>query len=181
MEAIMKQNKELILSSIVAALALFLMIIAGIMPIGTYAIPVLASLLYIVLVKEIGYGWAVMAYAVTSIMSLILCADKETAINFILFFGYYPILEMQLKKIKLLVLRIIVKLTIFNAAMIVIFYIATFVLMVPASAYTVFGLYIPWIILAVGNVVFIIYDYALTGLTKQYDRYWSKIIKKIIK
>ena len=67
----MKQNKKLILSSIVAALALFLMIIAGIMPIGTYAIPVLASLLYIVLVKEIGYGWAVMAYAVTSIMSLI--------------------------------------------------------------------------------------------------------------
>ena len=54
MEAIMKQNKKLILSSIVAALALFLMIIAGIMPIGTYAIPVLASLLYIVLVKEIG-------------------------------------------------------------------------------------------------------------------------------
>lgn len=96
MEAIMKQNKKLILSSIVAALSLFLMIIAGIIPIGTYAIPVLASLLYIVLVKEIGYGWAVMAYAVTSIMSLILCADKETAINFILFFGYYPILKMQL-------------------------------------------------------------------------------------
>ena len=76
----MKQNKKLILSSIVAALALFLMIIAGIMPIGTYAIPVLASLLYIVLVKEIGYGWAVMAYAVTSIMSLILCADKELSL-----------------------------------------------------------------------------------------------------
>ena len=73
----MKQNKKLILSSIVAALALFLMIIAGIMPIGTYAIPVLASLLYIVLVKEIGYGWAVMAYAVTSIMSLIHVTSKN--------------------------------------------------------------------------------------------------------
>ena len=73
----MKQNKKLILSSIVAALALFLMIIAGIMPIGTHAIPVLASLLYIVLVKEIGYGWAVMAYAVTSIMSLIHVTSKN--------------------------------------------------------------------------------------------------------
>lgn len=176
MEAIMKQNKKLILSSIVAALSLFLMIIAGIIPIGTYAIPVVASLLYIVLVKEIGYGWAVMAYAVTSIMSLILCADKETAINFILFFGYYPILKMQLEKIHLLALKIIIKLTIFNAAMIAVFYIATFILMIPASAYTVFGLYIPWIILAVGNVVFIIYDYALTGLTKQYDRYWLSLI-----
>lgn len=177
----MNQNKKLILSSIVAALSLFLMIIAGIIPIGTYAIPVVASLLYIVLVKEIGYGWAVMAYAVTSIMSFILCADKETAINFILFFGYYPILKMQLEKIHLLALKIIIKLTIFNAAMIAVFYIATFILMIPASAYTVFGLYIPWIILAVGNVVFIIYDYALTGLTVQYDKYWSKIVKKIIK
>lgn len=177
----MKQNKKLIISSIIAALALFLMIIAGIIPIGTYAIPVVASLLYIVLVKETGYGWALMAYAVTSIMSLILCADKETAINFILFFGYYPILKMQLEKIHLLALRIIIKLTIFNAAMIAVFYIATFILMIPASAYTVFGLYIPWIILAVGNVVFIIYDYALTGLTVQYDKYWSKIVKKIIK
>lgn len=177
----MKQNKKLIVSSMVAALALFLMIIAGLIPIGTYAVPVVASLLYIVLVKETGYGWALMAYAVTSIMSLILCADKETAINFILFFGYYPILKMLLEKIKPLVLRIIIKLIIFNVAMIAIFCIATFVLMIPASAYTVFGLYIPWIILAVGNVVFIIYDYALTGLTVQYDKYWSKIVKKIIK
>lgn len=177
----MKQNKKLIISSIVAALSLFLMIIAGIIPIGTYAIPVIASLLYIILIREVGYGWAIMAYTVTSIMSLILCADKETAINFILFFGYYPILKMLLEKIKPLIIKIIIKLIIFNIAMIAVFYIAKFLLMIPESSYTIFGLYIPGIILAVGNVVFIIYDYALTGLTAQYDNYWSRIIRKIIK
>lgn len=177
----MKQNKKLIISSLVAALALFLMIIAGFIPIGIYTIPVIASLLYIILIREVGYSWAIMAYAVTSIMSLILCADKETAINFILFFGYYPILKTLLEKIKPLVLRIIIKLIIFNIAMIAIFYIAKFLLMIPDSSYVVFGLYIPWLILAIGNVVFIIYDYALTGFTAQYDRYWSRHIKKIIK
>lgn len=177
----MKQNKKLIVSSIVAALALFLMIIAGIIPIGTYAIPVIASLLYIILVRETGYGWAIMSYTVTSIMSLILCADKETAINFILFFGYYPILKILFEKIKPLVLRIIIKLIVFNAAMIAVFYIAKFLLMIPSSSYTIFGIYMPGLILAVGNVVFILYDYALTGLTAQYDKYWSKIIRKMIK
>ena len=64
--------------------------------------------------------------------------------------------------------------------MIVIFYIATFVLMVPASAYTVFGLYIPWIILAVGNVVFIIYDYALTGLTNNMTDIGARLSKRLL-
>ena len=177
----MRQNKKLIVSSIVAALALFLMIIAGIIPIGTYAVPVIASLLYIVLVREIGYGWAIMAYAVTSVMSLILCADKETAINFILFFGYYPILKTVFDKIKLKVLNLIIKLIIFNIAMITVFYIAKFLFMIPDSSYVVFGFYIPWAILAFGNIVFVIYDYALTGLIAQYDRHWSNIIRKIIK
>lgn len=177
----MKQNKKLIVSSIVAALALFLMIIAGIIPIGTYAVPVIASLLYIVLIREVGYSWAIMAYAVTSIMSLILCADKETAINFILFFGYYPILKTLLEKIKPKILKIIVKLIIFNIAMIAVFYIAKFIFMIPDSSYIVFGVYIPWAILAVGNVVFVIYDYALTGLIAKYDRNFSSIIRKIIK
>lgn len=177
----MKQNKKLIVSSIVAALALFLMIIAGIIPIGIYAIPVIASLLYIILVREVGYGWAIMSYTVTSIMSLILCADKETVINFILFFGYYPILKILLEKIKPLVLRIIIKLIVFNTAMIAVFYIAKFLLMIPSSSYTILGIYMPGLILAVGNIVFIVYDYALTGLTAQYDKYWSKIIRKMIK
>ena len=126
----MKRNKKLILSSIAAALALFLMIAASIIPIGTYAIPVIASLLYIVIIREVSCGWAVMSYAVTSIMSLILCANKETAINFILFFGYYPILKMLLEKIKPSVLKIIVKLIIFNIAMVAIFYIAKYVFIV---------------------------------------------------
>lgn len=177
----MKRNKKLILSSIAAALALFLMIAASIIPIGTYAIPVIASLLYIVIIREVSCGWAVMSYAVTSIMSLILCANKETAINFILFFGYYPILKMLLEKIKPSVLKIIVKLIIFNIAMVAIFYIAKYVFLIPDSSYIVFGLYVPWVILLAGNVVFIIYDYALTGIISQYDKFWSKIVKKIIR
>lgn len=177
----MKQTKKLAVGGIVTALATFLMIIAGLIPIGTYAVPVIASLLYIVLIKEVGYSRAIMSYAVTSILSFFLCFDKETVINFILFFGYYPMLKILLEKIKLKALRIIIELIIFNVAMIGIFYIAKYVFMIPGDSYVIFGLYVPWLILALGNVVFLIYDYALTGLVTQYDERWSRIISKIIK
>ncbi len=177
----MKNTKKLVLSSIVTALSTFIMIIAGFIPIGTYAIPVIASLLYVILVKEAGISWAVMSYAATSLLSLIVCLDKEAAVCFILFFGYYPILKMIIEKIKLKIVSIIIKLIVFNASMTGIFFIAKYLLMIPDDAYTVFGLYIPWLMLALGNIVFIIYDYALSGLVKQYDRHWSSTLKKIIK
>lgn len=177
----MKQTKKIVVSGIITALATLLMIIAGLIPVGTYSVPVIASLLYIILINEIGYGWAIMSYIATSLLSLILCFDKEAAINFILFFGYYPILKAFLKKIKPKILNLILKLIIFNAAMIGIFYIATYLLMIPDDSYVIFGLYIPWLILAFGNIVFVFYDYALTGLITQYNERWSKIISKIIK
>lgn len=177
----MRQTKKLAISGIVTALAAFLMIIAGLIPIGTYAVPVIASLLYIIIIKEVGYSWAIMSYIATSLLSLFLCFDKETAINFILFFGYYPMLKILLEKVKPKVLKIIIELIIFNAAMIGIFFIAKFVFMIPDDSYIILGFYVPWLILAFGNVVFLIYDYAMTGFIAQYDERWSRIISRIIK
>ncbi len=177
----MKNTKKLVFSGIVTALATFLMIIAGLIPIGTYAVPVIASLLYVILIKELGMSWAFMSYTATSLLSLIVCLNKEAAVNFILFFGYYPIFKILIEKLKLKAARIIIKLMIFNTAMAGVFFIAKYLLMIPDEAYTIFGFYIPWLILVLGNIVFLIYDYALTGLIAQYDRYWSRIIKKIIK
>lgn len=69
------------------------MFLTGLIPIGTYALPAIAGVLLIVAVIEIGAKWAWMIYAAVAVLSLLFAADKEAALLFVLFFGYYPVLK----------------------------------------------------------------------------------------
>lgn len=164
----------------ITALSSVLMIIAGFVPIGLYTMPALASILFIVLIDEVGCGYTLLAYAATSVVALFIAFDKEPAINFILFFGFYPIIKHIFEKIRLKPIAFILKLLVFNAGMVAVFYVGTYLLMIPTDSYSIFGVYLPWLFLLVGNAVFVIYDYALTGIFKLYRLKYSKFVKKII-
>lgn len=164
----------------ITALSSLLMIIAGFVPVGLYAVPAMASILFIVLIDEVGCGYTLLAYAATSIIALLISFDKEPAINFILFFGFYPIVKYIFEKIKIKPVAFILKLLVFNAGMVAVFYVGTYLLMIPTDSYSIFGIYLPWLFLLVGNFVFIIYDYALTGIFRVYRLRYSKFVKKLI-
>lgn len=84
-------------------------------------------------------------------------------------FGYYPIIKGAIEgKIKTRAVQFVLKYVVFNAAVIGAFFIAAFLLAVPAEEYTIGGMYVPWIFLLAGNIFFTIYDLAATKLVTYY-------------
>ena len=98
-----------------AALGTVFMLINNVIPTLTYISPMLASIALIPVVVECEkkYGW--MTWAVTSILSLMLCADRESAF-FYLFIGFYPILKPSFDRIPEKTPRILAKLLLFALA-----------------------------------------------------------------
>lgn len=168
---IKKSTMRIVLCGIIAALSLALMMLTGIIPIGTYAFPCFAGIFISAVVIEYGYRWAAGVYVVVSLLSVFLSGDKEAVVFFIMLFGYYPIIKGIFEgKIKNRVLQYILKLLVFNAAIIASFFIGTFILSISPEEYTIMGLYLPWVFLLAGNIFFIIYDFAVTVFVAQYIR-----------
>lgn len=169
--------------SVISALSLVLMLLTGFVPIGIYAFPCFAGMLLVTIVIEYGWKWAVLVYAVISVLSLFLVSDKEAVVFFIMLFGYYPmlknIIESKFQKKFGRIAGYVLKFLIFNAAAVAAFLITTFLLAIPADEYTLFGFYVPWVFLLIGNIFFALYDYAVTVFAAQYVcRLRDKIIRK---
>ena len=155
--------------SIVAAAGTAVMLLTALLPIGTYALPALAGALLIPVVAEAGAGWAFRVYLAEALLTALLAADKEAALLFLLFFGYYPALKAVLeRRLRSRALCAAVKLAVFNAAAVLEFWAALRFLGVPVQSYTLFGRSAPLLFLLFGNVVFLVYDYALSLLVVAY-------------
>jgi len=145
------------------------------------SLPALSGILLIVVVIELGASWAWPVYFAASALSLLLAGDKEAVVLFILFFGYYPIIKSAIEKMKNRYLSYLLKFLVFNSTMIVAFFLSIIVLGVPEDSFTVFGVYLPWAFLAFGNLVFLIYDYAISNLVATYYRRFHKLVSKWLK
>ena len=177
----MSKSGKIALGGLLTALGVVLMFLTGLIPIGTYALPAIAGVLLIVAVIEIGAKWAWMIYAAVAVLSLLFAADKEAALLFVLFFGYYPVLKSFLERISNKVLSWISKFAVFNVAVVACFFLAVNFLQLPEDSFTVFGIYLPWVFLIVGNAVFLIYDIALSGLVATYVEKLHHRVTKTLK
>jgi hypothetical protein len=64
-----------------------------------------------------------------------------------------------------------VKLALFNIVMVTTYWVLLrFTTVVEAGDFTVFGVFLPGVLLLIGNVVFVVYDIALTGVVTTYIR-----------
>ena len=177
----MSKSGKIALGGLLTALGVVLMFLTGLIPIGTYALPAIAGVLLIVAVIEIGAKWAWMIYAAVAVLSLLFAADKEAALWFVLFFGYYPVLKSFLERISNKVLSWISKFAVFNVAVVACFFLAVNFLQLPEDSFTVFGIYLPWVFLILGNAVFLIYDIALSGLVATYVEKLHHRVTKTLK
>lgn len=81
------------------------------------ALPAAAGMITLFCVIELSRGWAFGVYAATSAISIIVIPNKEAALIYVLFFGYYPIIKGLIEgKIKNRILEYIIKVLIFNVA-----------------------------------------------------------------
>lgn len=96
----MKNNThKLALCGVMCALALVIMLLGGVVTIATFCCPALAGLVLIPLVVECGKRMALGAWIAISLLSLMLCPNKEAALLFT-FLGYYPVVKWQLDTVK---------------------------------------------------------------------------------
>ena len=155
--------------SVIAALEVAIMMAAGLFRIGTYTFPCFAGLLAIAIVIEYRCKWAFGVFFVSAVLSFFLSGDKEAVIMFIALFGYYPILKNIIERYnKNAVVRWIIKLFVFNAAAVGSFFVVTLILEIPASEFSIFGVYLPYVFLLAGNVFFILYDLSINVFVRFY-------------
>ncbi len=150
------------LGGVLAAAALVIMCLGGLIPIATYVCPMLCCLTAALVLRTCGrrLGWA--WYGAVAILSLLLGPDKEAAVIFLLL-GYYPMVKPVLEKSPLQVLW---KLLLFNGA-IGIAYTALYRLMGMAELaeeYAFMGLWGLAVMLLLGNLLFFLLDRLLSRL-----------------
>lgn len=176
----MKGNTaKIALCGMVSALSVVLMMFEGLIQIASVAVPAIAGCLLIPIVAEAGLGWAFGSYGATAVLCLLLAPDKEAALIYLLFFGYYPALFAVLGKIKSAVVCWAAKIIVFNSAAAGEALLAVYVMGIPWE--DIPFLPMPWgliALLVLANLVFVLYDFTLAGLIREYfRRLHSKLTK----
>ncbi|MCI8554446.1 MAG: hypothetical protein HFJ80_05820 [Clostridiales bacterium] len=166
----MKQTSKVALCGILSALSLLLMVMT-IVPVATYALPAMAGAVLIPVVMEAGVKWGWLSYAAVGLLSFLVAPDPEAKVLFLTFFGYYPVLKCLLERMKKRWAEWLIKLILFNGSMAGSYWLTIFVFHLP-SDFQLFGVSLPLIFLLIGNVVFVIYDLALTNVL---TAYWYRL------
>ncbi|MBQ3331124.1 MAG: hypothetical protein IJG87_08090 [Ruminococcus sp.] len=174
----MKSSVKVALGGVVAALSLVLMFLCSVIPFGTFAFPTFAGMLLILLVINLGYGYAVAVYFVTAVLSFLLVTDKEAVLYYTAFLGFYPIVKSLIERIPSKFMQYIIKFALFNACIIGAFFIGITVLSIPKESFSLFGVYLPWLFLIIGNGFFILYDLCVTRLVTIYLIKWHNRFNK---
>lgn len=163
-----RKSSQVAMGGIASAVCLMLMI-TTIFPMLSYAMPAMAGMVLVIIVVENGRRTAAMVFTAVSFLSLFICPDKEAAMMFIGFFGFYPIVKGLLERIKFRLLRWICKFAVFNTAVVITYLIIIYVFgiadMLEESGG---GMIAMMATLGMGNIVFVLYDYSLTKLTAAY-------------
>ena len=152
--------KKIALSGMLAALALVIMCMGGMIPVATYVCPVLCMVLGCFVLRICGRRYAWTWYAAVSILSLLLGPDKEAAAVYV-FLGYYPLVKAGLEGFRF---SVIFKFLYFNAAVFVLYGLLIFVMGLGElygefSSASIWGLVL---LLALGNITFFLLDRVLT-------------------
>lgn len=156
--------KQVAFGGMMAALAVVIMSLGGLIPVATFVCPMFCMLILAFVTKMCGsrIGWA--WYGVVAILGLLLGPDKEAAAVF-LFLGFYPIVKPRLDRLKL---GLLVKLLMFNVLILVMYWllIHLFGMNQIAAEYQELGTVMTVVMLILGNLTFFLLDKVLTRFSK---------------
>lgn len=158
------------LGGIVSSFCLLSMFLTGVIPAFSLVLPMVSGLLLLIMILEVNIRWAALTYAAVGLLSLFVTYDKEAALIFIMFFGLYPLLQTFLNRIKPLILRIAVKLLVFNVIIAAYFQlnVMLFGLEEMMAGLEDMGGISAGTLLLILNPFFLMYDYALYNAGEMY-------------
>ena len=87
----MRASYRVALGGICTGLAVLMLLLSGVFPMMEYAFPAIAGLFLVPLVLEVGCSTALAAYAAAAVLGILLSPNREGALLFLFFFGYYPV------------------------------------------------------------------------------------------
>lgn len=156
------------LGGVLAALAVVIMALGGLIPVATYICPMLCMILLWIVLKRTGTRVAWAWYAAVSILSLLLGPDKEAAAVFV-FLGYYPIVKPWLDRRKLSWLW---KLCLFGISMglMYLLLIHLFGMEELGAEFKTLGTAMTVVLLLLGTATFVLFDRVLTLAQRKLDR-----------
>lgn len=152
-----------------------------------YALPAFAGMITMLCVIELDKKWAFGVYAATSIISLLVVPNKEAAVMYVAFFGYYPIVKSVFESKLPKVLEYILKFLVFNISVIIAYAALVKVFGMPFNELmgieegSSWGNFAVPVLLALGNLVFITFDVCLTRVVTVYLKVWQKKFHKMFK
>ena len=165
----MKNTKKLTFSAVLSSLAVAIMYIGAVFEVMDLSTAALASIFVMVILTEIGAKYAFLSYACIGVLSFLLLPTKIAAIVFIGFLGFYPMAKAFFERKFAGVVCLLLKFALLNVCM---------VLMLLAVRYIMAeALWFEIMLLVLANVVFVVYDFALTTLLRTYVFVWRKKLK----
>lgn len=144
------------LGGIMAALAVVIMCMGGLIPVATFICPMACMMLLVVVIARCGNRVAWAWYGAVAILSVLLGPDKEAAAVFV-FLGYYPILKPKMDKLPL---KWLWKLIYFNAAILLMYWLLlnVFGMAQVVDEFAEMGAVMTAATLVMGNFTFVMLD-----------------------
>ncbi len=176
----MKQSAKIALCGVLGALAVVCMMLT-VIPVSTLALTALAGIVLMPVSLEGGVKWGFAAYAASGVLTFFIAPDFEAKLLFLAFFGYYPTLKLLIDRLPSKVLAWVLKLLLFNVAVVAVYLLLLFVGGLEPDEFEVFGVNMPLVLLALGNGVFVVFDLALNGLVDLYKARWHRVFARVFK
>ncbi len=176
----MKLSQRVTFCGVSCALAL-VVLLATFFPYATYALAALAGVVLIPASLELGTRYGVICYAVSALLALLLTPDIEAKILFVLFFGYYPCVQLRLNLLYPRPLAWFIKVLLFNAAVVGGYLWMLYAVGLPADAFSIGGINMPIVFWIAANAVFAVYDIALCRVAAMYRVRLHPMIRKLFK
>lgn len=158
------KTRNLTLSALFAALTVAALYISAFWPAMQLSIAAFASIFTAAAVVEAGLGAGVSVFIVSSALGALLLPDKWPILPYVLFFGYYPVIKSIFERLRNRVIEWILKLSVFNAALTVIWFLFRELVFGTALA----GINTILIYLG-GSAVFAVFDYGFSKLIWLYE------------
>lgn len=174
----LKNTKKITFCGLIAALSVVFMLLSYI-PYLTYTAPAIAGVFMMIIAIEISRKWAYSSYIVSAVLVFLL-AENEAKILYILFFGIYPILKGNIEGLRKRVPEYVIKFLVFNVAMLLEVLASVYLLGIPIESVGFAGVYLYIILAIVLNVLFIVYDIALSRLIMLYMYRLHDRIRKLL-
>ena len=157
--------KKIALGGVLAALAVVIMCLGGMIPLATFICPMLCAIIQYLVLRFCGQRVAWAWFGAVALLGILLGPDKEAALVFCLI-GCYPILKPLFEKSKL---RFLWKILFFNCAVGLLYglLLKLFGMDAVMAEYEALGIAGLAVMLLLGNACFFLLDRLLTMISRK--------------